>query len=176
MDTNIILIGMPGAGKSTVGVVLAKTLGKKFIDTDLLIQQTEHRLLQQIIQADGIASFLAVEEQVVLRLTAANAVIATGGSVVYSPVAMARLKRSGTVVYLQLRLDELETRITNMSSRGIAIGPGQQLSDLYRERMPLYESYADLTVACSGLTLEAAVTAIVVRLGFEAEGVRAKRK
>jgi shikimate kinase len=164
MKTDIILIGMPGAGKSTVGVVLAKTLAKKFIDTDLLIQQAEGRLLQQIIYADGVAAFLAVEERVLLRLDAMNAVIATGGSGVYSPAAMAHLKRLGTIVYLQLSLAEIESRITNMASRGIAIGPGQRLSDLYQERTPLYEKYADLTIACSGLTLEAVSTAIAVEL------------
>lgn len=166
MKTNIILIGMPGAGKSTAGVVLAKTLGKEFMDTDLLIQQAERRLLQQIIHAEGVAGFLAVEERIVLRMTVAHAVIATGGSVVYSPAVMAHLQRLGTIVYLQLPLAEIENRITNMASRGIAIGLGQQLSDLYRERTPLYEKYADLTVACRGLTLEKVNTAIVAGLAL----------
>ncbi|HYH03607.1 MAG TPA: shikimate kinase [Bacillota bacterium] len=160
MKTNLILIGMPGAGKSTIGVVLAKTLGKVYVDTDLLIQQAQQRLLQQIIQEDGVEALLAAEEQVVLQLQAQHAVVATGGSMVYSPMAMAHLKTLGLVIYLQLPLTELERRITNMASRGIAMGPGQQLSDLYRERVPLYEKYADLTVDCSGLSLEAAVTRI----------------
>lgn len=161
MENNLILIGMPGAGKSTVGVVLAKTLGKVFIDTDLLIQQSQQRLLQEIIREDGVTKLLAVEEQVILQLQAENTVIATGGSVVYSSAAMARLKDLGLVVYLQLPLAELETRITNMASRGIVMRPDQQLSDLYRERRPLYEKYADLTVDCTGLSLEAAATVII---------------
>jgi shikimate kinase len=164
MKTNIILIGMPGAGKSTVGVVLAKTLGKAFVDTDLLIQQAERRLLQQVIHEDGVAAFLDAEEQVVTQLIAVNAVIATGGSVVYSPVAMEHLGKQGVVVYLQLPLVEIENRITNMASRGIAIGEGQQLSDLYRERTLLYDNYADLTVDCSNLTLEAVISAIVEKV------------
>jgi shikimate kinase len=164
MKPNIVLIGMPGAGKSTVGVVLAKTLGKAFVDTDLLIQQAERRLLQQIIQTDGVAAFLAAEERVVLQMAVTNAVIATGGSVVYSRAIMAYLKQIGMVIYLQLPFTEIERRITNMTSRGIAIGAGQQLSDLYRERTPLYERYADLTVDCSGLPLEAVITAIVTKI------------
>ncbi|MGD8399870.1 MAG: shikimate kinase [Bacillota bacterium] len=164
MKTNLVLIGMPGAGKSTVGVVLAKTLGKMFIDTDLLIQQTMRRLLPQIIREDGVAAFLAGEERTVLQLTANNTVIATGGSVVYSPKAMAHLQRLGMVIYLQLPLAEIESRITNMASRGIAIGPGQQLSDLYRERVPLYEKYADMILDCNGLTLEAVLTAIMAEV------------
>jgi shikimate kinase len=161
MKPNIVLIGMPGAGKSTVGVVLAKTLGKAFVDTDLLIQQAERRLLQQIIQTDGVTAFLAAEERAVLQIAVTNAVIATGGSVVYSQAAMAYLKEIGMVIYLQLPFTEIERRITNMTSRGIAIGADQQLSDLYRERTPLYENYADLTVNCNGLALETVITAIV---------------
>jgi shikimate kinase len=163
MKTNIVLIGMPGAGKSTVGVVLAKTLGKLFVDTDLLIQQSERRLLQQIICEDGVKAFLAAEERIILQMMVTNTVIATGGSVVYSPAAMRRLQNQGIIVYLQLPLAEIERRITDMASRGIALGAGQQLSDLYRERVPLYESYADLTVDCSGLSLEAIITAIVAK-------------
>jgi shikimate kinase len=161
MKSNIVLIGMPGAGKSTVGVVLAKTLGKNFIDTDLLIQQAEQRLLPQIIREDGVVAFLAVEERVVLQITVTRAVIATGGSVVYSPAAMGHLKKLGTVVYLQLPLTEIESRITDMAGRGIAIDAGRRLSDLYRERTPLYEKYADLTVDCNGLALETVITALV---------------
>ena len=164
MENNLILIGMPGAGKSTIGVVLAKTLGKVFVDTDLLIQQSQQRLLQEIIREDGVAALLAVEEEIISQLQAENAVIATGGSVVYSSAAMERLKDLGLIVYLQLPLAELEPRITNMASRGIVMRPGQQLRDLYRERRPLYEKYADLTVDCSGLSLEAAVTAIINRV------------
>jgi shikimate kinase len=164
MKTNLVLIGMPGAGKSTIGVVLAKTLGKIFIDTDLLIQQAARRLLQQIIREDGVAAFLAGEERTVLQLTADNAVIATGGSVVYSPTAMAHLQRLGIMIYLQLPFVAIESRITNMASRGIAIGPGQQLSDLYRERVPLYEKYADIVLNCNGLTLEEVLTTIIAEI------------
>ncbi|HEY8463066.1 MAG TPA: shikimate kinase [Bacillota bacterium] len=161
MKTNLILIGMPGAGKSTVGVVLAKAVGKLFIDTDLLIQQSQQRLLSQIIQEDGVAAFLALEERVVLQIRTTEAVIATGGSVVYSPQAMEWLKTSGWVIYLQLPYAEIERRVTDMIGRGIVRGAGQQLSDLYRERIPLYEKYADITIDCNGLSLETVVAAII---------------
>jgi shikimate kinase len=154
---NLVLIGMPGAGKSTIGVILAKISGKSFIDTDLLIQQSEKRLLQQIINEDGVASFLAVEARTILNLKVDQAVIATGGSAVYSRAAMEWLRQNGIMIYLQLPFDEIERRIGNMASRGIAIGKDQPLLELYRERTPLYEKYADILVDSADCSVETAV-------------------
>ncbi len=157
---NIVLIGMPGAGKSTVGVLLAKTLGMLFIDTDLLIQE-EGRLLQEIIDGDGIKKFLKIEENVVLQVDAKNSVIATGGSVIYSKNVINHLKERGKLIYLKLGYDEIERRINNMSSRGIAIGKDQKLIDLYNERIVWYEKYADIIIDCSDATIEDVVQKIV---------------
>jgi shikimate kinase len=146
---NIVLIGLPGAGKSTVGVLLAKTLGRKFIDTDLLIQEETGRLLQAIIDAEGPDAFMAVEERTVLALHRHRAVIATGGSVVYSQKAMDHLKAHGVVVYLAITREEMLKRLKNITTRGIVLHPGQDLSSLYDERVPLYERWADITVDCT---------------------------
>lgn len=143
---------MPGAGKSTIGVLLAKALSRDFVDTDLLIQAAEERGLQEMIDSDGLDDFLAIEERHILALNAHGAVIATGGSVVYSEEAMRHLKLNGTVVYLQLPLSDLEARITDMDSRGVVIAPWQSLTDLYHERLPLYEHFADITIGCAGLS------------------------
>lgn len=143
---------MPGAGKSTIGVLLAKALSRDFVDTDLLIQAAEGRGLQEMIDSDGLDDFLAIEERHILALNAHGAVIATGGSVVYSEEAMRHLKLNGTVVYLQMPLSDLEARITDMDSRGVVIAPWQSLTDLYHERLPLYEHFADITIDCAGLS------------------------
>ena len=158
---NIILIGMPGAGKSTVGVLLAKALSRDFVDTDVLIQAAEGRRLQEIIDSDGLDAFLALEERHVLALKLHSAVIATGGSVVYSDPAMTHLKQHGVVVYLRLPLPHLEARITDMDSRGVVIAPWQNLADLYHERHPLYEHFADFTIDCAGLSHGQVVQAIL---------------
>lgn len=154
---NIVLIGMPGAGKSTVGVVLAKALGMAFVDTDLIIQKQAGCLLQELIDRDGVAKFLGVEERVIRGLQVENCVIATGGSVIYSEAAVQHLKENGLLLYLKLRYDEIEQRINNMSSRGIAIGKGRKLIDLFNERVGLYEKYADIIIGCSGSTIEKVV-------------------
>jgi len=154
---NIVLIGMPGAGKSTVGVVLAKSLGMRFIDTDILIQERTGRMLQAILDEDGPDAFGRIEEETVLSLHAEHAVIATGGSVVCSEAAMAHLKAGGVVVYLEISYDEMERRLKNITTRGIVFLPGQSLRGMYDERAPLYERYADLTVASSGGDLESVV-------------------
>lgn len=146
IGNSLILVGMPGAGKSTIGVLLAKELVKEFIDTDLLIQMSEGKSLQEIIRDHGYQHLRKVEEEVLLGANYMNHVIATGGSVVYSDVGMQHLKRAGRVVFLDVPLEELERRIHNYSSRGIACPPGQKLSDLYQERRTLYQRYADITV------------------------------
>lgn len=152
---NIVLIGMPGVGKSTIGVILAKQLGYQFIDADLLIQQQEKRLLKEIIEQDGIAGFLEVENRVNASIETEGAVIATGGSVIYGKEAMEHLSSIGTVVYLKLPYPALRRRLSNLKDRGVVLKEGQTLKDLYEERTPLYEKYADLTVDESGLKIEA---------------------
>jgi shikimate kinase len=161
---NIILIGMPGAGKSALGVLMAKTLGKTFIDTDLLIQTQERKLLQTLIDEYGIERFLGIEAAVILGLQVDNGVIATGGSAIYSEKAMKHLKENGIVVYLKLTYEEIEGRIENMADRGIVIRQGQSLIELYRERSPLYEEQADLIVDCSGASIEESVRIITAKL------------
>ncbi len=158
---NIILVGMPGAGKSTVGVLVAKALGMDFIDTDILIQQREGRLLQEIIDDDGIETFLKMEEKALLSLKCRNSVIATGGSAVYSDKAMRALRKDGVCVYLRLGYDEIERRLKNIRTRGIVIKGGQTLKDVYDERLPLYLKYSDVEADCSGLDVEQSVGLIL---------------
>lgn len=147
---NIILIGMPGCGKSTVGVVLAKVLGYRFIDTDLLIQSREDRVLAQIIADEGRERFLALEEEVILGIEAERTVIATGGSAICGERAMARLHRLGHVIYLRLPLDEIRARLGDYSKRGVSFRENQTLEELYNERMPLYEAQADRIIDAEG--------------------------
>lgn len=137
---------MPGSGKSTVGVLLAKELRKEFVDTDLLIQTETGRGLQDILDKDGIAGFLAVEEEVVCRFRPQGAVVATGGSVVYSRPAMEHLSRDGVCVYLECPVEVLDRRLSNLDTRGVVREPGQSLEDLFAERDPLYRSWAGITV------------------------------
>lgn len=158
---NIVLIGMPGAGKSTVGVILAKTLGKKFIDTDLLIQEKEKRLLQAILNQDGTAKFKKIEENVLLSMNPEGSVIATGGSAVYSEAAMKHLKNAGITVYLKLSYEEINNRLSNITTRGVVMSGGQSLHDVYKERIPLYEKFADLTIDCEGRSVEQIVEEII---------------
>ncbi len=157
---NVILIGMPASGKSSVGVILAKTIGYRFIDTDILIQDREGKLLEEIIRHRGMEEFLYIEEACVTDLAPEGAVIATGGSVVYSEKAMSRLKGMGTVIYLKTDLAEIEHRIRNMSARGVVIRPGQNLGDIYAERIPLYSQYADKVIECDHREIEDIVTEI----------------
>ena len=161
VDQNIVLIGMPGVGKSTVGVLLAKSLSRDFVDVDLLIQRAQGLSLQDLLESEGLEAFCIIEEEQVLSLALKKAVIATGGSVVYSRRAMERLKANGCIVYLQLPLSELLDRITNMESRGIAILKRQSFEDLYAERTPLYDEFADATVDCSGLSHEGVLSSIL---------------
>lgn len=165
---NIILTGMPGAGKSTVGVILAKTLGMTFIDTDIVIQQRAGRRLQEIIDAEGTDGFLAAEEEAILSLHVKNAVIATGGSVVLEGKAMEHLNENGVIVYLEISFAEMERRLRNITSRGIVLPPGQGLRDMYDQRVPLYRKYAGITIRCSGWDFEEVVGKIVRELGTSA--------
>ncbi|HBD92765.1 MAG: shikimate kinase [Spirochaetes bacterium GWF1_31_7] len=161
---NIILIGMPGAGKSTIGVVLAKTLGLNFLDTDLVIQQIHGAVLQDILNKNGLVAFKKIENTILSTISVKDSVIATGGSAVYSANGMKHLKEDGTVVYLQLDFEEVNKRIKNISTRGIVIEDGFSLLDLYNERLPLYKQFAEITVECSGLDLEAIVKEITLRI------------
>ena len=161
---NIILIGMPGAGKSTVGVILAKSLGMQFIDTDILIQERAGRMLQEILDKDGPDVFKWIEEETILSLHPCRAVIATGGSVVCSGAAMAHLKSAGVVVYLEIAYEEMKKRLKNITTRGILLLPGQNLRKMYDERISLYETYADITVVCSGEDFESVVQRVVEAL------------
>lgn len=153
MKNNIVLIGMPGCGKSTIGVVLAKVLGYRFLDADLLIQEQEGRRLSQIIEEEGIQGFDRIENQVNASIRAERTVIATGGSVVYGREAMEHLGTIGTILYIKLPYEEIQKRLGDLNERGITIKDGQTLLDLYRERVPLYEKYAHLTVETDGLDL-----------------------
>jgi shikimate kinase len=160
-DRSIILIGMPGAGKSTVGVLLAKRLGYAFLDTDILIQVREGRSLQALIQTHGAEEFCRIEERHILSLTLRAHVVAPGGSVVYRPRAMAHLKARGTAVHLDLALEHLKRRLDDVDARGVVIAPGQTVDHLYAERRPLYRRYSDVTIATDGLTPDQVVGRIL---------------
>ena len=161
---NIILIGMPGTGKSTVGVILAKHLGYDFLDCDILIARREGRTLPEILEQDGLERFLELEGQAGESIRCEHTVIATGGSMVFSPRAMEHLKDLGRIVYLHLPLEELEHRLHNISTRGIAMAPGETLAHIYDYRSPLYRKYADLTVAVDRQTLEETVEQVLSAL------------
>jgi len=163
-DSNIVLIGMPGVGKSTVGVLLAKALSRNFTDTDVFIQSLECRRLQDILDGQGRDTFLALEERYILSLNLHGHVIATGGSVVYSKPAMNHLADKGVIVHLDLPFDMLERRINNLPSRGVVMASGQTLRTLYDERQPLYRHYANITIPCKNLGHDEVVLAIIDRL------------
>ena len=154
MKDNIVLIGMPGAGKSTIGVILAKVLGKDFIDADLVIQKEEGRLLSRIIEEEGPEGFLRIEERINKGLNPKQAVIATGGSVVYGREAMEHLREIGVVVYLKLSCQAVVSRLRDIRGRGVVLREGQTMEGLYAERSVLYEKYAHVTVEEDGLTIE----------------------
>lgn len=145
---NIVLIGMPGAGKSTVGVVLAKRMGYRFIDSDLVIQEKKGMLLHQIIEAEGAEGFLRTENDINAALRVEQSVIATGGSVIYGAEAMEHFKQIGSVVYLKLSYASIAERLGDLNERGVALKAGQTLAGLYTERIPYYERYADITIDC----------------------------
>lgn len=164
MKSNIVLIGMPAAGKSTVGVLLAKSFLKDFVDTDLVIQRKYGCTLCNIIEREGTDAFLKIENDVICSADYSSSVIATGGSAVYGEEAMRHLRSSGITVYLRLSLGEIEKRIGNIHTRGVAMKNGTSLSELYSERAPLYEKYADITIDCEGLTAEQCVEEILRQL------------
>lgn len=163
MKKNIILIGMPGAGKSTVGVVLAKRKGYKFVDSDLVIQEKENRLLHEIIEQEGIDGFLAIENQINAELALEHSVIATGGSAVYGNDAMKHLEKIGTICYLKLSYEAIRDRLGDLNERGVTVREGQTLLDLYEERVPLYEKYADVTIDCENKPIRQIVQEIAVK-------------
>ncbi len=162
---NVILIGMPGAGKSTVGVVLAKRLGYTFLDSDLVIQQKYGKLLHELISEHGVEGFWKIENDVNAGLTCDRTVIATGGSAIYGAEAMEHLRSIGTVVYLRLTLPQIEERLGDLTERGVTLREGQDLKALYEERTPLYEKYAHVIIDCDGQRVRELVTRIEREIG-----------
>ena len=169
---NLVLIGMPGVGKSTVGVLLAKATSRHFLDTDVFIQAHERRTLQAILDAEGRDAFCRLEERYALALSLSDHVIATGGSVVYSDAAMEHLRASGKVVWLRLPLAILEARLSNLKWRGVVMAPAQSLAEVLAAREPLYRKWADLAVDCEGLTADQVVGKILARLEAEPRAPR----
>jgi len=157
---NIILIGMPGAGKSTTGIVLAKKTGYKFIDSDLLIQEKYGMLLQDIIEKYGTEGFNKIENNINSSIKTDKSVIATGGSVVYGKEAMKHLKSIGKIIYLELPFNEISNRLGNLEQRGVSMKKNQTLKSLYNERIPLYEKYADIVINCKGLEIRKTIDLI----------------
>ncbi|MCR5666381.1 MAG: shikimate kinase [Eubacterium sp.] len=161
---NIVLIGMPGVGKSTIGVILAKVIGYHFMDADLLIQEREKKLLHEIISERGTDGFIQVENEVNASIDTSRSVIATGGSVVYGKEAMEHLGEIGYIVYLKVSYKQIERRLHNIRGRGVVLKKGQTLHDLYEERSSLYEKYADVVVSEDGLNTEQTLDAVVKTL------------
>lgn len=159
--SNIILIGMPGAGKSTIGVLLAKSLGYNFLDTDLIIQSQQKKKLQEIIDEQGIEAFLKCEEQALLSIDYDCTVVATGGSAIFSEKGMEHLKNGGVCVYLTVSEQELIHRLSNIKTRGIACKKGETVAQIIEERRAYYEKYADITVNCENATAEQVVERII---------------
>ena len=170
MKENLIFIGMPAVGKSTVGIVVAKRLGMNFIDSDLLIQEQEGKLLREIIAEVGDDGFLKIENQVNRDIQCENAVISPGGSVIYCEEAMEHLKSIGKVIYLKLSLESLSKRLGNLKGRGVLLKDGQSLKDLYEERIPLYEKYADITIDEEGKDLDESLRAILEIIHIKEQG------
>ena len=163
---NIVLIGMPASGKSTVGVILAKTLGIGFVDTDLVIQQRENALLQDIINEKGLQCFLDKERDAILSLECENCVVATGGSVVFRDEAMQKLKRNSVIVFIDVPLENVKARLKNIKTRGVAAPKNQTIDDIFFERLPLYKKYADITVDTADLSPEETVSRIIFSLNI----------
>lgn len=164
-DQSLILIGMPGAGKSTLGLLLAKQLAKDFVDTDLLIQLDQRKTLQDILREHGHLALREIEEKILLEVHYPNHVIATGGSAVYSEPAMQHLKQFGPIIFLDLAIEELERRFSDMNARGVARAPDQTFADVFAERRPLYLRYADIVIDCNGKTMEQLIDEIICNQG-----------
>ena len=169
MKNNIVLIGMPGVGKSTIGVILAKILAYHFLDSDLVIQEREGKRLHEIISEVGTDGFLKIENDVNASLQADKTIIATGGSAVYGEEAMLHFKEIGKIVYLKADYETIRKRLGNLEKRGVALKPGQTLKDLYDERTVLYEKYADVVVDEHGLGTEETIDAVLHSLGLLGE-------
>lgn len=163
---NIILIGMPASGKSTAGVVLAKFLGYDFIDTDILIQERTGKLLHELISEHGLLGFKKIEEDINASVCCHKSIISPGGSVIYGKKAMEHFKEIGTIVYLRLPYHEVEQRLGNLKSRGVVLQDGQTLLDLYNERAPYYEKYADIIVEEAGMSVEETIGVIAEKMGI----------
>ena len=163
---NVVLIGMPAVGKSTIGVLLAKSLLLSFTDTDLLIQEKYKKSLCDIIKDNGTKAFLNIEEDIILNADFKNSVIATGGSAVFGERAMNQLKENGVIVYLSLPIDEIKRRIGDIKSRGVVLTNGNTVDDIFKERKPLYEKYADIKIDCDNLTAEECVEKIIQSLSL----------
>lgn len=161
---NVVLIGMPGAGKSTIGVVLAKNLGISFMDSDLVIQEEEGKKLHELISEHGLDGFIEIEDRINASLAPKKAVIATGGSVVYGQKAMEHLNEIATIIYLKLSYESIEDRLGDLTERGVVLRDNQSLRDLYDERVPLYEKYANMTIDCEEKNIREIVTEIAKRL------------
>jgi shikimate kinase len=161
---NIVLIGMPGVGKSTIGVVLAKNIGMAFMDSDIVIQQVENKKLHELIEEHGQDGFLEIEGRVNASLNPKAAVIATGGSAVYSDEAMKHLKEIAIICYLKLSYESIKDRLGDLQERGVVLREGQTLKDLYDERIPLYEKYANMTVECENKNIREIVMEIAKRV------------
>ncbi len=157
---------MPSSGKSTVGVIVAKHLGMSFVDTDVFLQTQQNKKLQDIINTDGIERFLEIEENTILSLDLSNTVIATGGSAVYSEKAMKHLKANGIVIYLNINMKTVNRRLKNIKTRGVVLGPGQTLGEIYQKRKPLYEKYADIIIDSSRNSINETIEAIIGKLDF----------
>ena len=164
MDRNIVLIGMPGAGKSTLGVLLAKTLNYDFVDTDIIIQNNTGHMLYEIIADRGIDEFLSIENKTLSTLECERTIIATGGSAVYNEEAMKHLGENGVICYIKLSCGEIIKRVNNIKTRGIAMKHGKTIQDIYRERVPLYEKYADIIIEADNTGIEESIELIVSRL------------
>lgn len=161
MKDNIILIGMPGVGKSSVGVVLAKALGYHFVDSDLVIQQTEGRLLSEIIEEKGNDGFIEVENNINSKIDVKRTVLATGGSAVYGTEAMEHFRNIGTILYMKASFETIDSRLSNLVGRGVAMKKGQTLKELYEERCVLYERYADITLNVDKMSIEEIIVKIM---------------
>lgn len=161
---NVVLIGMPGVGKSSAGVVLAKAIGYHFVDADIVIQHEENRLLSEIIEQEGNDGFLQIEDRINASINVKKSVIATGGSAIYGENAMAHFKEIGVIVYLRASYDTIEARLGNLKGRGVAIKSGQTLRSLYDERCVLYEKYADITIDLDNKSIEETVGSLILAL------------